>query len=1153
MIAVLVMFRTRPSLASGRPRFIPLAWSPCRSPCRSPCQSPGGVSCGAPRRVAVWAVFIAVCSSPLGSSSLRAQEKNPQSPQAAEAAEASETTENQEALAQYADAANFQTNGELELAIEAWQKFLDRFPSDPLAPMAAHYMGVCYMQLPTPNHGAAAKAFELALKDQKYGLREESLSNLGWCRYAAGSDPEAPKPELLGKSIEAYAQLMKEHPRSRFADRALFYSGEALYALDKPSEAIKFYDQLLKSPMGEKSALRCDAMYARGLALEDLKQYDQAVAAYRGMLEACGSDSLASAVRLQLADLLVLQEKYPEAEKAFSEAIAAGGPEQARSIYRRAFVLTQMDRAAEAAAAYEALIKDFPESPYAASALMAAAQSYYRAGQMEEASQRFQQVIDSQSDGAQADRSAATEAAHWLSVLALREGQIERAEQIAREQIAKGTGGPYQTTLRLDAAEALSMQPEKQQQALAEFEKILSDAPADPLAPRTLYNAAFTALQIGQPAKALAFTADFSGRFAEHPLAPDMRYIAAESHLMAGDAAAAATEYTELLKSAGDNPQRPLWVLRAASAALAAGQYDQAIEQLQRELDSLPQASQKAEAHLLIGSSYLASERPAEAAEAFQRGLEADPQSPRTADLLLRLGSAQRAANNAAAAEQAWRRVIADFVDSRAADQARYQLAQQASDAGKMPEAVALYTELLRAGAEPALRPFALYGRGWSLLQLKEYQPALEPLNALLTEFPEHSLADDARLARGITLRRLGKNDEASEDLQAFLQHTPAGTNLGHALYELAMIDREQKQAAAAVEKLRRVVAEVSEYPALASVLYELAWALRDAGQEEAAAVEFAKLVAQFPDAEPVAEASYFVGEQRYAEENWKAAADAYLVTVDRTKDPELREKAFYRLGWSHFQSGDYAEAVKVFTRQLEAVPAGKLVLDALMMRGESHFKAGDYEAALAEYGRAKAWILEHDGENRKFSDPAEQQVRELVFLHAGQSAGQLGKWKEALAWFDQMRARYSTSSYLPQLFYETGFAHQQLEDDEQALKFYAEVADNYRDEFAARARFMMGEIYFKRRDLARAIPEFKRVMYGFGAEKAPAAIQEWQAKSGFEAGRCAELLIQNNQGERRERAIELAKSYYQFVIDSYPQHSLAAKAQERVDVLERL
>lgn len=1061
---------------------------------------------------------------------------------------AKNTTENEQALGLYADAANFQTNGELQLAIEAWQKFLQNYPNDALAPKAAHYLGVCYMQLAEPDYRAAAKAFQQALKDKSYDLREESLSNLGWCLYAAGSQPQAEDAETLRASLTAYGQLLKEYPGSRFADRALFYMGEARYALDQPREAIKMYDALLNSSAGEKSALRCDAMYARGLAFEDLNELDKAVEAYRQMLASCADDPLAAAVRLQLADVLVLQEKYPEAEQLFAEAIAAGGEEKARSIYRRAFVLTRMDRAEEAARAYESLIEEFPESPYAANALLAAAQSFYRAGRMEEARQRFEQVV-----AAQTDLAAATEAAHWLSVMATGEGDIARAEKIARDQIAKGLDGPYKTSLRLDAAEARSMQPEKAQEALAELEQLLADAPNDPLAPRILYNAAITALQLGQPQKALEFTNRFTAGYKDHLLGPDMRYIAAEAHLLSGDAAKAVDQYQQLLQEAGDNPQRSLWLLRYAAAAYAAGHYDEVIERLTAELASLSEGSQRAEAYFLIGSSHLASQRPAEAARALQQGIDADPTGVRATEMRLRLASAQHAAGDTAAAKATWQQIIQDTPESPYADQARYQLAQRASEAGEMAAAVELYDQLLREGAAAALRPYALYGRGWSLLQMKDYSAALDPLNELLDQHPQHSLVDDARLARGVCLRRLGKNEEASEDLQTYLEGTPQGTNLGHALYELAMIDREQGRPDAAAEKLQRVVDQVPDYPALSDVLYELAWSLRDAGKSEEAAAQFTNFTSRFPEAEQAAEASYLVGQHHYEARAWQNAAEAYAQAAEQASDPGLREKSLYRLGWSHFQQGQYAEAEEVFTRQAEAYPDGKLSIDALMMIGESHFKRADYQKALAAFERARAVILERDGDGKKFTVPAEQQVRELVFLHGGQSAGQLGRWQEAIAWYQQLRDRYPASSYLPQVFYETGYAHQQLDNDAEALKFYAEVADNYRDATAARARFMMGEIYFKRRELAPAIAEFKRVMYGFGAEAAAEPIKDWQAKSGFEAGRCAELLIQDNTGERRQKAIEIARRYYQYVTELHPQHELAAKARQRLDVLNRL
>ena len=58
-----------------------------------------------------------------------------------------ESTE--ESLAAYADAANFQTNGATELAIDAWNKFLKKYPDDDMASKAAHYLGVCHMQKET--------------------------------------------------------------------------------------------------------------------------------------------------------------------------------------------------------------------------------------------------------------------------------------------------------------------------------------------------------------------------------------------------------------------------------------------------------------------------------------------------------------------------------------------------------------------------------------------------------------------------------------------------------------------------------------------------------------------------------------------------------------------------------------------------------------------------------------------------------------------------------------------------------------------------------------------------------------------------------------------------------------------------------------------
>lgn len=61
----------------------------------------------------------------------------------------------------------------------------------------------------------------------------------------------------------------------------------------------------------------------------------------------------------------------------------------------------------------------------------------------------------------------------------------------------------------------------------------------------------------------------------------------------------------------------------------------------------------------------------------------------------------------------------------------------------------------------------------------------------------------------------------------------------------------------------------------------------------------------------------------------------------------------------------------------------------------------------------------------------------------------------------------------------------------------------------------MMGEVYFSQCDFAKAIPEFQRVMYGFGGDKAPEDMKNWQAKNAFEAMRCSEVLIEKPAGAR--------------------------------------
>ncbi len=1053
------------------------------------------------------------------------------------------------AMAAYADAANFQTGGAIDLAIDGWQSFLAKYPKHPMTADAAHYLGVCYMQQEMPDYVAAAKAFGKALKKPKYDLREESLANYGWCNYIASGDGEQRDQAKLKIALDAFQRLLKESPKTRFMDRALFYSGEAAYSMGNSKQAIGYYDRMLTMPNAKSSQLRCDAFYAKGVAYEELKQFDQALSSFRQLLKGCDRAELITDVQLRMGDMLIMQKDYAAAIDAFSDAMESTqvADDRAYALFRQAFAHVQAKAPAEAAKKYDRLLAEYPKSNYASAAILASAQSTYRSGNIDEAAKRFRQVLQ------QNNQVAATEAAHWLSRIEIKKQRPADAARIAREQIQRGLEGRFAVDLRLDLAEALSMNPQTLKESMTMFERIYRENSDSPLASRALYNAAFSALQIQDPKKALSLALEFIKRFPNDELVPDIKFVAAESQLLTKQNSAAADTYTHLLESTRkDNIQRPIWVLRAGSALITAERFKDVTRILRTELVNLPEPSQKAEAHFLIGQAFRKAGENKQAANAFQASIASDPNWTRADEALLLSGQSRAAFGDTGNAIKDWQQVVKRGKTPAMVAQAKYQLGQLANANQKHQEAIEFYDQVIDGNSTPELLPYALYGKGNALMQTQKFSAAIKPLTEMLLKHPNHPLQGEAMLARGIARRNLGQDAEAAEDLEKFLRTKPRGISLGHALYESALIDQKNKQSEKAAVKLESLIRQVPDYPSIDEVLYELGWSLQESGDEPGAIKYFNKLVKEYPTSPLVAESAYYLGQKAYSKSRWQDAAKQFKLACAKAEDKALAEKSYYRLGWSMFKTEDYVASEQAFSEMANNYPQGELVFDAKTMVAECRFKRSEFQTALAGYETARAGIESRNETAKNVLDKSERQVRELVFLHGGQSAAQLKKWQTAIEWYNALRKRFPSSEYLPQIFYETGFAYQQLENTSKALEFYQEVADNYRTSTAARARFMMGEIYFANREYDKAIPEFQRVMYGFGADKAAAEIKNWQAKSGFEAGRCSDLLLQEAKTDKaRNKAKDYATGFYQYVLEKHPNHELAAKSRDRLEKLK--
>ncbi|MAW53816.1 MAG: hypothetical protein CME01_13430 [Geminicoccus sp.] len=1054
-------------------------------------------------------------------------------------------------IALYSDAANFQNKGAIDLAIRNWEQFLKQYPKDDLASQAAHYRGVCEMKRETPDYGRAITAFQSALTDPASKLREQSLANLGWCQFVVATEGQNADAKALQQTIATYVQLIKEFPQTTFADRAYFYSGEAAYQLGHTDAAIASYQRMLSLATSKQSPLRCDTLYAYGVALEEAGKDAQAVRAYQQLLQEFSTHEFAVDVRLRLGDQFIAAGKQAEALKLFDGALSAAqyAEDERYAMLRKAFALVQSNRPAEAAQVYDLLRQKHPNSPEAAGALLAAGQAYYRAKQLDLAGQRFQQQLQQPNVGGE----TATESAHWLAQIYLNQKQTKQAAKVAEDQIKKQVAGTYSAHLYLDLVEALAADPVTLAKSLQVAKQAAQKYGDSEVAPRLLYNAAFSALQLDQYAEAVQLANQFMQRFKDDPLAIDVRFIAAESTLLQGKSQEAVQHFQALLdRSPANHASRGQWALRAATAANLSKQYDLTLQLLKKETASLKSAQQQSEAALLMGKAALLNKSADQAIGLLASAIKLAPSSQTAAKAQFLQATAYDDANRSQEATQAWTQIAKRTESTPEVRQARYRLAQLAADQNDHATALQWHQRLINDPASKRLRPYALFGFGWSLIQADRHGEAIAPLSELLDKSPNHETATDARLTRGIAYRVTGDSAAARRDLQAVMAKKPTGTQLGHVLYELALVDQAEKRFGDAANKLSQLLSKVPDYDSPERLRYEMGWALQQAGKTDQAAKVFEGILAKSSDAPFTADAAFFVGQFYYDQKNWDKASE-FLKQASAAKDPVVAEKAMYRLAWSDFQAGNLQQARQAFSNLTKRFPKGELALDAYMMDGECLFRMDQFEQALQSFTMARKQIEANGDDSTTLRDPEDRRIRELVLLHGGQSAAQLQQWDVAIDWFDALKTRFRSTSYLPQLLYELGFVYQQKGDMERALSYFQQVAEGYRrQEVAARSRFMMGEIYFLRQAFDKAIPEFQSVMYGFGGSEASATIRPWQARSGFEAGRCAEALIQQAQTDaNRTKAQTVARTFYQFVVDEHRDHELAKKAAERLEALK--
>lgn len=1034
-----------------------------------------------------------------------------------------------EAIRHYSNAVKAHNAKAYELASDEWTGFLKKYPQDPLVPKAKYYLGVCYLQ--SKELEQAAAQFGALVGDPKFELVDDARFNLGWTQYTLA---QAGKKQLFDTASATFASLIKGNPQSDKADQALYFQGECAYALEMREQAAALYGRLVEEY--PESGLVCDALYAQGVALEEAKKYPEAGAVYDDFIAKCGDSGLLTEVKMRKAETVLQAGQFAEAATMFEAAAQVEDfPLADHAAYRSAYCLAKLDKFAAAGKAYAELCASFPKSSYVPDAEMGAARSLFKANDKPGAAAWLDKVI------ARGGKDL-TEAAHWRCRLHLDAGEAAAANKLATDTLPKAGDNEYLPYLKVDQADAIYADTARRAEAVKLYEAVAADHPQSPVAAQAMYYAAFGSLDLEQHEEALRQAGQFLAKFPQHDLVNDAKYVRAESLLQLEKYAEAEAAFAELAQVT-DHPDHALWTVRRGLTLYLQKKYKETIAAMQAALPKVEGADGKAETHYLIGGSQFYTDQFEPAAASLQASLNAAPQWRQADDTLLLLSRCQAKLGQHAAAIETVQKLLKGFPQSTLVAQAHYRLAEYQYAVGKLAAAITSYDQCLQADNQSAFAPYALYGKGWTRLKSQQLEPAVAPLTTLIDEYPDHVLVADARFARAMSLRQAGKPQEALADLEAYLAKPDLAVDqLCHGLYEQGLAEVALQKYAESVATFQQVLEKKPDYADADNVLYEIGWSQKSLNKEAEAVKAFGELTAKHPKSEYAGEAHYHVGESLYAAGKYAEAEQQYAAAKAKSEDnKDILEKSLFKLGWSMFQQKEYAEAAPQFAAQLAAAPNGRLAGDGAFMQGECLFRAEKHAEAMPLFVKAMTAEL---------SSPT---MKVLAQLHAGQCATQLKKWQEGYDLLKSLPTEYPESPYVAEATYERGWAQQNLNKLDEALADYRAAAVKGQGIVAARSRFMAGELLFGKKDYDEATKEFQRVMFFFGEAEDP-AIKNWQAKSGYEAARCAEVRIGDEQDPaKKAKLIADAKKYYQYVVDKHPQHALAKEAQKSLTELSKL
>ena len=601
--------------------------------------------------------------------------------------------------------------------------------------------------------------------------------------------------------------------------------------------------------------------------------------------------------------------------------------------------------------------------------------------------------------------------------------------------------------------------------------------------------------------------------------------------------------YASVAAKHAADPLAPQALYMAAFAALELGKYPVSLENAHTFLDAHTGHQLTPDVTHLAAESQLLLGKHSEAEELYTRLLKEFPDHGDSNLWRIRQALALQLQKKYKETVAALGPAIPKLKDKNQAAEALHLVGTSLLELGQFDKAIESLEAALTAAPKWRQADESLLALARAYRQSDNIPKAKSTVGRLIAEFPNSRLLDQAHYRLGEYCSLEDDLDAATVEYQMVIDTWPDSSLVPHALHELGCAQLSRKDAQAAEKTLTRMIDGFPEHKLIPQARYARAMARHQLDEYAPAIEDLEAVLASGVSATEKSDARYVLGLCRMGLEQFVPAATTFRTLLEEDPNYAGADNTQYQLAWSLKLAGEDAEAAKAFDTLAVDYAESQRAAEAHYHVAEFAYNEKDYQKASNEYytafekaGKSElgekachklAWSYYHQDNFDKAGKTFAYQRKDFpngsldadaAFMEA-ECLFKQDKFAEALAAYNKLED-LSNEQFQTLALLHAGQAAAQLKDWKTSLKLLTDCTDRFPDS-----------------------DHFTEALYEQGwAEKnlnnSDKAVSLWQQvidKTGREVAARAQFMIGEIQFENKDHS-EAVKSFFKVIYGySYP------------------